>query len=344
LQIHGTVDDTVLYEGGDEVLGRPRPYPGAVETTEIWATYNNCSLPPDLSQPPIDLESSITGRETTVATFREGCDDGGSAELWTILGGSHIPNLSPEFVPRVLDFFLSDGQGGVVVFPRFVVPAAAYAAGAEGSFYETDLDLSNAGVNDAEVRFLWLPRGESNGDPMTSEPVMVGAGQSVRYSNVLAEVFDLEPDAFGALRIDATSDDLRAVARIANTPQEPDAGSFGQAMTAIRPGDCTGRNERRRLLFGTENDDMRFNVGCVNASDMATRVSFELYGSDGTMLGAESMILLPWSNNQLDRIFDVYKPVTGHVEYLADMGGGKVYCYGSLLDNVTSDPTTIPPM
>ena len=228
------------------------------------------------------------------------------------------------------------------VFPM-IIPAAAYAAGAEGSFYETDLDLSNAGTFDAEYRFAWLPRGASNHDPIQSELFTLGAGNSVRYGNVLAEIFDLEPDAFGALRIDATTDDLRAVARIANTPQEPDAGSFGQAMTAVRPCDCSGLDARRRLLFGTEHDEMRFNVGCLNASDIAVRVSFELYSSDGTRLGTESMILFPWSNDQLNRIFEPYQPATGYVDYWSDTATGSVYCYGSLLDNVTSDPTTISP-
>jgi hypothetical protein len=100
---------------------------------------------------------------------------------------------------------------------------------------------------------------------------------------------------------------------------------------------------RRRLLFGTEHDEMRFNVGCLNASDVAAKVSFELHSSDGALLGTDSMILFPWSNNQLDRIFDDYKPVTGYVDYWSAMAGGNVHCYGSLLDNVTSDPTTISP-
>ncbi|MEE4270122.1 MAG: hypothetical protein V2I67_00505, partial [Thermoanaerobaculales bacterium] len=207
-----------------------------------------------------------------------------------------------------------------------LIPAAAYASGAEGSFYETDLDLSNASGGDVEYLFSWLPRGESNKDPLQSELFTLGAGQSVRYSNVLGEVFDLSPDAFGALRIDASSDDLMALARIANTPQEPGAGSFGQAMAAIRPCDCTGRHEKRRLLFGTEHDEMRFNVGCLNASDKAARVSFELYASDGTMLGTDSLILMPWSNDQLNRIFQPYRPVTGYVEYWSDLSTGSVYC------------------
>ncbi|MEE4272997.1 MAG: hypothetical protein V2I67_15085, partial [Thermoanaerobaculales bacterium] len=71
------------------------------------------------------------------------------------------------------------------IFPS-IIPAAAYAAGAEGSFYETDLDLSNAGSSDVEYRFSWLPRGESNKDPVQSELFTLGSGQSVRYANVLA--------------------------------------------------------------------------------------------------------------------------------------------------------------
>ncbi|MEX1309093.1 MAG: hypothetical protein AB1Z65_01615 [Candidatus Sulfomarinibacteraceae bacterium] len=238
----------------------------------------------------------------------------------------------------------SDCCTGPPAYDRQVIPAAAYAAGAEGSFYETTLELNNAGVNDADVRFLWLPRGESNTEPMESEPFTVGAGHSVRYDNVLADVFNLEPDVFGALGIESTNESLLAVARIANTPQEPGAGSFGQPLDAIRTFDCTDQNEKRRLLFGTEHAEMRFNVGCFNASDQAAQVTFELHRANGALLATEVLDLPAWGNDQINRIFDPYHPVTGYVDYWSNQPSGLVYCYGSVLDNVTSDPTTIPPM
>jgi hypothetical protein len=83
---------------------------------------------------------------------------------------------------------------------------------------------------------------------------------------------------------------------------------------------------------------------CLNASDTATRVSFELYDSDGSLLGTESMMLLSWSSDQINRIFDAYRPVTGYVDDWSELAGGSIYCYGSVLDNVTSDPMTLPPM
>ena len=53
---------------------------------------------------------------------------------------------------------------------------------------------------------------------------------------------------------------------------------------------------------------------------------------------------MPWSNDQLNLIFDQYRPITGCVDFWTDIAGTQIYCYGSVLDNVTSDPTTIPPM
>lgn len=224
-----------------------------------------------------------------------------------------------------------------------VIPAAAYAAGAEGSFYETTLELNNAGMDAAEYVFSWLPRGEDNTEPLRSEHFTLAAGMGVRYPNVLADIFDLEPDAFGALVIEASSPDLLAMARIANTPQEKVAGTFGQSIPAITLDDFTGVGERRRLVFGTENADMRYNVGCVNADSTAVVIRFELFAADGTLLGTEQLTLSPWSNDQINRIFDAYQPVTGYVDFWSLTPSGKSYCYGSVLDNVTSDPMTVPP-
>jgi polyhydroxybutyrate depolymerase len=104
LQIHGTADATILYAGGD-ILGVP--HPGAVETVETWATYNGCSLTPDTSAPPLDLIGNIAGDETNVARYETGCVEGGSAELWTMVGAPHVPTLAPGFAQEVTDFLFA---------------------------------------------------------------------------------------------------------------------------------------------------------------------------------------------------------------------------------------------
>jgi len=103
LQIHGTADQVIQYNGGCIV----HCYPGAVETTETWASYNDCSPIPDNSSPPIDLVADIPGAETDITRYADECQPGGSAELWTINGGSHFPQLSADFNRLVVEYLLS---------------------------------------------------------------------------------------------------------------------------------------------------------------------------------------------------------------------------------------------
>lgn len=167
---------------------------------------------------------------------------------------------------------------------------------------------------------------------------------SVRYANVLAEVFGLEPDALGALAIASSSPHLLAMSRTSNVPGDGDSGSYGQSMAAVGPDQLIHRGERRRILFATEHAEMRTNVGCLNTSDGTVGVDLELFDMEGSLLATEQLILPPWGNEQINRIFEDFAPITGYVEVSTPSGAGSFTCYGSVLDNITSDPTTIPPM
>ncbi|MFQ5413268.1 MAG: alpha/beta hydrolase family esterase [Phycisphaerae bacterium] len=103
LQIHGTADGTILYNGGCIFTC----YPGAVATTEQWAAYDGCAIAGDTSPPPLDLDGGLPGDETVVTRYAADCDAGGSAELWTIVGGAHVPALSDDFSPLVIEFLLA---------------------------------------------------------------------------------------------------------------------------------------------------------------------------------------------------------------------------------------------
>jgi len=103
LQIHGTLDGTIAYEGGDIQGTR---YPSAVETVARWVDYNGCS---DEARETamLDLDQSIDGLETTVTRYSTQCQPGGSAELWTIAEGAHIPAISDSFSEKVIEWLLA---------------------------------------------------------------------------------------------------------------------------------------------------------------------------------------------------------------------------------------------
>lgn len=103
LQIHGTADGTIAYAGGD-IQGNV--YPGAVETVTRWAGYNGCSAE-NLVTATLDLDQSLEGLETTVTRYGDTCQPGGSAELWTIADGAHIPAISSVFPAKVVEWLLA---------------------------------------------------------------------------------------------------------------------------------------------------------------------------------------------------------------------------------------------
>lgn len=105
LQVHGTSDTVISYDGGCVPFGGC--YPSAVETVADWTAYNGCSPVGDTSPPPLDMVANITGNETSVTRYATDCDAGGSAELWTMAGAGHSPAISQDFSRNIVEFLLS---------------------------------------------------------------------------------------------------------------------------------------------------------------------------------------------------------------------------------------------
>lgn len=226
---------------------------------------------------------------------------------------------------------------------RSVIPAAAVATGAEGAFFQTDVDINNSASGDALYELWWLPRGQDNSSPRRSQVFSVGGGQSVRVENVLTDVFGLQPNRVGAVVIASDNDRVIAMSRTYNVSGGAGSGTFGQALPAVPTGDLIQAGETRRIIFFSEDAGTRGNLGCVNGTDSEVEILAELYDNQGDHLGTRSMTLGPWGNDQLNRIFRGHEPINGYLEVHSDTPGASYYCYGSVLDNGTSDPTTILP-
>jgi hypothetical protein len=249
--------------------------------------------------------------------------------------------------------FLSGDSGGLYIFNECLrpapdarecfIPAAAAAAGAQGAFFHTDVEINNTGTEEAQLTFQWLPRGEDTSTPTESEPIALAPGQSLRYENVLTELFGLEPDSLGALKMVASTESVIGMSRTYNIPAGKTAGTFGQGLPAIRATEMIQGVEPQRIIFLSENDDSRANVGCVNGSSELVTINIGLSNAEGEPLETKTMDLGPYSNNQINRVFQDYAPVNGYVDVWADSDEALYYCYGSMLDNLTSDPTTILP-
>ena len=101
LQVHGTKDETILYEGG-QILGNS--YPSAFASTSQWATVNQCTQNAVTRSTKIDLEGNLAGDETSIKAWTN-CQSSSEVELWTMENGTHIPTLSSTFATKIWEFF-----------------------------------------------------------------------------------------------------------------------------------------------------------------------------------------------------------------------------------------------
>ncbi len=96
LLVHGTVDDTIPYDGRE---GR---YPGALETATRFATRAGCSADrEELAR--ADFLTSLPGEETK-RERHVGCPAGSAVELWSLEGEGHAPTFEAPWTTATLDW------------------------------------------------------------------------------------------------------------------------------------------------------------------------------------------------------------------------------------------------
>lgn len=97
LQIHGTNDATIAYETIGAELG-------AQDSVERFAERAGCNLTGSETLDNKDLDTSLSGAETDVVVYRDGCAAGVDYALWTIDNGGHIPSIQPDFSTQVYEW------------------------------------------------------------------------------------------------------------------------------------------------------------------------------------------------------------------------------------------------
>eukprot|EP01043_Picozoa_sp_COSAG02_P023184 COSAG02_NODE_1231_length_13766_cov_16.546572_4_plen_283_part_00 len=97
LQIQGTSDATISYDGGS--LNGHR-YPSAPGSVRRFAAFNGCdetvspignTLSPELSWDLVQPQG-----DDTTNSWHDNCRPGGSAELWIVEGGGHSPEMCAD--------------------------------------------------------------------------------------------------------------------------------------------------------------------------------------------------------------------------------------------------------
>jgi len=299
-------------------------------------------------------ESPVAGEEVTFTDASTGGPTGWNWDFGDGTGTSTEQNPVYTFAEAgtyIVTLEVTDGTDTstvsheVTVAPATVactpiwIAAAAAAPGANDSVWATDLGINNSGEEPLTYKFQFLPRGANNTDAEYTDEFTVQPDTNANFVNI----WNLYAGE-GAGTINVCVSDPDAAGVFSRTYNTSDVGTFGQAIVGMK--DTIGAGERVRLGFISENDGFRSNIGFANTSDVAITINVEFFSADGTSLGTDGVTIPPYSSDQWNHAFT---RVTGDAVDLgyADVwtitDDGSFLTYASVVDNATSDPTTVWP-
>jgi hypothetical protein len=251
------------------------------------------------------------------------------------------------------------------------LPAVARLQGAAGAFFKTDVTITNTSTSPVVVSVAYV---EGSGDNSAAPSTLVTLptflpGERRELIDIAQSALNRETAngylIFFACReggnctdCDSSPGDCLNIAVQGRIYNDTATGTFGQSFPGVpwysyAAFTSTTQGTDRLSINGVRNDtNYRTNVGVVNASQFSSTVlRLRLFNATGTQIGEMEQTLGPlgriqfpvtqiaagFSGNGYVTVEQISAtPVPGQTDALPGF-----FAYGSLLDNRTSDPTTL---
>lgn len=240
----------------------------------------------------------------------------------------------------------ADIRSDNVFFPlggsyEVLIPAAGSTAGANGTFFRSDVTLVNLSDHAIRVRVNWLSQG---GTSNATRVIEVPQSSGLRSADFVSEV--IGQSGLGAIVLTAVraddSVDTTAVLQVASriwTPQPGSTGSMSQSFPSI-PTSLV--NSPSAAIFGLGGADQpsryRVNVGIVNLDPVNTQ-TLNVYIPTPFLPPVIQVIVPPMSMKQVSMgsVSDFANQVAIANTTQGPTRSNKWIAYGSTVDNVTGD-------
>lgn len=301
-----------LYEGSWEEPNLSRPINGAYHVDSavtIWVVG--------------DLPADAQGLETVRLTASDASD--ASKSTWTATSmwiGDWIPPETEAWAAWI--------------------PVASHAAGAQGSAWRTDLGLLNPGSAAAVAEISLLSGGNS-----TSMQQSIPAGSQLILNDVVDQ---LGISGAGSLKITARGALImtsRTYSQVGPTADCYPSGTLGQSLASSDDSPVLTAGSSALIPQLVENGAYRTNIAVTNTGNNEAQVRVHLHDAGGAELTSYDVSLDPGQWKQENQPFKKKAGLTnmsaGYAE-IEVLSGAGIVGYGSVVDNITNDPTTIAPV
>ena len=212
------------------------------------------------------------------------------------------------------------------------VPVAIHDSGAQGSQWRTDVGTLNMGSSTAQLTFTL----KTSGQTLTGNSSLASGRQAI-FGDI---VDDFGISGAGSLSI-ASTEPLQVTARVFNQGSQ---GTFGQYLDGVTSSAGMANGEVAWLPHLIQDASFRTNIGVTNTGASSATVQVSLYEYTGSLIGTFN-ISVPagqWRQDSEPFRRRYSRNNTAGYARVQVLSGSGIIVYGSVVDNTTSDPTTIP--
>jgi plastocyanin len=210
-----------------------------------------------------------------------------------------------------------------------------------GGTFRTDARIFNPSTTkDIQIQAYYLPVGNTdNSGVQPLAPITVLKRQQVVYNDVVTSLFHDSQHPLGAIRL-KSDDDFVATQRIYAVAS---GGTLGQFVGGV---DASSAKAKGVIIQLQSGGAFRTNVGAANPNAVVANVTWRLYDKNNALVGNPKVLVMP--------AYAVIAPggLLGYADnpgspdltdaWLSYSSDQPIVAYGSVIDNVTTDPTYIP--
>jgi hypothetical protein len=221
------------------------------------------------------------------------------------------------------------------------VSSVAHSPGSGGTQWRTDLAVVNHSAVASSLTLSYLPY--ASGSAAVVRSATLAAGAAVEWQDVMVSLFGVNTaaSAKGSIKIVTTA----PVVASARTYNQTSAGTFGQLYPGVPKGTGLTQGKFATIPQLAKSTAFRTNIGVLNNGLVDITVTIKLFGEDGAQVGASLPLKVEVGRYmQVDDAFTAagagLRPL-GYAMVTLQTSGGQAWAYGSVVDNVTGDPTTV---
>lgn len=247
-----------------------------------------------------------------------------------------------------------------------IIPAVARAQGANDSFFESDIRVTNLGAQTSKYQITFTPSGADGTQKGSSSTVEISPNQTLALDDVMATLFGTgSASVIGMLEIRPLTSSTATVSPVSGgkatqvstiassrTYNVTPDGTFGQYIPALPYSTFVGKSTTSvptilSLQQIAQSAVYRTNFGFAEASGQPATLVMRVYDTKNNLLATLPVSLQAGEHKQINAMLaanGITNLEEGRVEIEVTSSTGKVTAYASTVDNLTGDPLMVWPV